>query len=523
LFGLGLPLVVQQVYDSIIPKSAQETLAFLICGFLFIIALEALLRIARAHVTGLGAAEFEARALAAACQRFLEAPPDRLAELSDARHLSRLNAATRLSAFYGGQVRWSLIDLPFVMIYLVVMALIGGWLVLAPIGILAAFLVISARAGAELQEAMLARDEQDAKTYDFMTECLVGVSAIKSGAMEPFMTRRLERLLGNALAISRDTLRVGNDAETLSGLLGNVTFVVLAVCGGALAVHGQLSTGSVAACMLLAGRIVQPVLRAASAYNGLQALKLAQDDLQAALSLSDGAPTAPALQASPGDTPRITLYRQGAEEEALEIPFGEIVVLIGPDADGRGELVRTIAGEVLGGRYVALLNDMAPQAYLGSEDRAVALCTRSHEMLRGTVLENLTLFGHGASVAEVLSVSELIGLRAEIERLAAGFDTRLGDSASDHLPSGLLRLIALARVIAMKPKILVLDEPQALLDQHADEKLRAGLSQLRGVMTIILSSSRPSYAQFGDRTIFVNAGALSLAASTPGGRQARAG
>jgi ATP-binding cassette subfamily C protein LapB len=516
ILALALPLVVLEVYDSVIPNLAVDSLALLMLGFVGVVIVEAVLRIARSYVAGLGAARFEAAALTEALGHLHAADPVQARGVSDARHLARLTAAGRVAAFYGGQVRWTLVDLPFVVLFLAVMAIIGGPLALAPLLILGLFFALSAASGARLNQALREREEQDSKAYDFITEALSGVGMIKGAAMEPMMERRMERLLGGASSINRRAIAASSDAETLSSFLGNATFVAIAAAGGLMAALGALSIGALAACTLLAGRIVQPVLRAASAWNGLQALKLAEDDLGSFYELGvRDAPETPALRPDP-DVLLEDVEVDGLSQPVhLDVSPGEVVVLTGPDARARGALLRILGGELpiragLAQFAGAPISDVA-QALPGQ----IVMVPQKSDHLRGTLMENLTGFGYAAPVADVMWAVELLGLRREIERLPLGFETKLGEGPVEALSSGFLQRLALARAVARKPRLLLLEEPQALLDNQSDRRTREGLARLRGQMSVVISTNRPSYAELADQVFIAEGGAFRAPAPPP--------
>jgi ATP-binding cassette subfamily C protein LapB len=93
----------------------------------------------------------------------------------------------------------------------------------------------------------------------------------------------------------------------------------------------------------------------------------------------------------------------------------------------------------------------------------------------------------------------LIGLEDDINRLPRGYDTRLGGAATETLPVGLLQRIAIARAIASDPNLLILDEANSSFDYASDLALGRGLVSLKGKITMVLITNRPSFAAIADR------------------------
>ena len=128
----------------------------------------------------------------------------------------------------------------------------------------------------------------------------------------------------------------------------------------------------------------------------------------------------------------------------------------------------------------------------------VAVVDRRNAVMRGSVINNLSLFGNADQHEAARAAARAIGLEADIELLPRGYDTRLGESASESLSAGLLQRIAIARAIAGKPRLLILDEANNVLDRASELALGAGLRTFRDQMTIVLITNRPSFAALAD-------------------------
>jgi ATP-binding cassette subfamily C protein LapB len=131
-------------------------------------------------------------------------------------------------------------------------------------------------------------------------------------------------------------------------------------------------------------------------------------------------------------------------------------------------------------------------------------------LFEGTILENLTVFRVEERLDRAFAVSQSLGLNESIARLPDGFDTRIGVGSIDRLPIGLRQRIAVARALIAvpKPRIILFDEANALLDAHSDEQLGALMRQYKGVATIVIISHRPGLLQLADRLLVLSDGRL---------------
>ena len=507
ILGVGLPLLILQVYDRIIPNQSFNTLSILILGFIGVLILEFLLRLGRAYTLGWAATRFEVGASHFAVKHLLNAPLASVTEDRTQTHMDRLTSIFRLADFYGGPNSLLIIDLPFVLILVATMALIAGPLVLVPIGVLIIFAVLTLRFGRNLRERFEEREDQDNKTYDFVAECLRGVMTLKGLSMEQFMLRRFERLQKARAKTNYGTIQASSTAQSISAILGNVTIVATVSVGAIDAVLGDLSIGTLAACTLLAGRIIQPVVRFASLWSEFQKLELALHEAGELFVLPQR-PTEGVADGREGQ-PLINLVNFTILENektilkpfSLSIEGGECLGVTGPDNKAKTAFLKCLAGLQDVDQGQVIYNNIDVNFYRNGNPGSIVMVGPKSALFDGTILENLSLFGTGPTIDEVRWAAGMTGVDFDINRLPLGYDTPVGDGAAEKLPQGLVRRIILTRAIAMLPKVLILDEPQMFLDREADQKLVRCLGALRHNITIVLSTMRPSYFQLADRML----------------------
>jgi len=142
--------------------------------------------------------------------------------------------------------------------------------------------------------------------------------------------------------------------------------------------------------------------------------------------------------------------------------------------------------------------------------RQIAYLPQNEVLFQGTILENLTLFRGSGSVEVCLSASRLLGLDLAIHRLPAGFHTRVGDGADSDLPAGVKQTIAMARALANGARVILFDEANNALDRNADEMLKTALARLKGKVTMVIVSQRPSLLALADHVYDLRQGDLDL-------------
>lgn len=507
LLGLALPLAMLQIYDRILPNQSTETLLLLAIGLAVALLLEAALKVLRSYVMGWNAVLSGFHSERDAVIRLLKTRQDVVETEPPGTWIDAFDALAELHAFQGGHSRLILVDLPLAAIFLIVTAVVGGFLVLVPITMILGFGTLAALRGRALRTVLSHRSDQDNKRYDFLVECLMGIHTIKGLAMEPQMQRRFERLQKATAVASHRTILLGSKLQTLGNLFANLTMISVVTVGALMVMAGQLSIGALACCSLLSARLTQPVLRGIGIWTELQNVELAE---QRALTFQELHVPVSAEAAVPEVHGAVSIskvshwYASPANvrlvDISLEIAPGEFIGIRGEDGSGRSTLAALILGDAMPSRGTVRIDgrDASGPDQVGLR-RHIGYVPASPVAFEGTVLENITMFRTGDHVEAARRAARLIGLEDDIHHLPAGYDTPLGRGVTEALASGFLQRITIARALAMEPRILILDEANTLLDFRCDRLLREGLERLRGEVTTLLISNRPSLLALADR------------------------
>ena len=190
----------------------------------------------------------------------------------------------------------------------------------------------------------------------------------------------------------------------------------------------------------------------------------------------------------------------------LKFDAGKLIALKGIDGSGRSSFLRAIMrdtpiakGKIVVGNDNICISD--PRFERGS----VQYVGQSPTLFRGTILENLTLFG-ALSAKTALSASKIVGLDEEVVRMPRGYDTLLKSAAGRDVPAPTAQRICIARALATQPSVLILDEANTLLDFAGEQRLTQAFKSLRGKITIIIATHRPSLIRLADQAYDVQAG-----------------
>lgn len=518
LLGLALPLALLQIYDRIIPNSSHGTLTLLLAGVASAVVLEGVLRVARADIISWGGTQFEHRAACDAFRHVMATPADELERVGPGELIERLGGLPTVREVFSEHWTLVLCDLPFVFLFLGLIAYLGGWLVLAPTLVLVVFVVVALFGHSAHHKAISAFSQVRDRRQNFSIEVIHGIHSIKSMAMEAQMVQRYARLQEAVAGHSHRVVQVNSHALGVGGVFSQLLTLSVVAAGGMMVVDNALTVGGLSACTLLAGRALQPIQKAVGLWTRWQTARMMRERFETVFELPvEPQPVAAVTKPVVGALElRNVRWRPQAETDELfsgidlVVRPGERVAIAGDNGSGKSTLLRLIHGSLAPTEGEVLLDGVPVGDY--DRDRllrshGIAFIPQRGELLRGTILENLTMFRRDRRKAALALASEL-GLDDVVYRLAQGYNTRVGDGASDLLPRGVVQRIAVVRALVAEPRVLLFDEANTAMDGPGDERLRQHFETLSRDVTVVMVTLRPSLQKVADRLLRLENGRL---------------
>jgi ATP-binding cassette subfamily C protein LapB len=516
ILSLALPIALLQVYDRIVPNSSFQTLALLVIGVLSALALEALLRIGRSYATGWSGAQFEHRMGNTAFGRLLGAGLLNVQRKGSGVLLEQMSALKSVKEYYGGQAATSLLDLPFVFVFLAVIGYLGGTIVVVPVVVLVVFAIVASRAGLKLRSAIEEHSTANDRKLNFIIEVLGNVHTVKSMAMESLMMRRFERLQETSAASSYEMAKRNAGAIAQGAFFSQVTMILVSTYGALLVMGNDLTIGQLAACTLLSGRAMQPLQRVVGLWTRFQTIQLGRERVKEILSLPTtagaGLPALPEVQGRL--TMRDVHFRYGPEEGEilrgidLDVAPGQCIGIVGANGSGKTTLLSVIMGILPPSQGQVLVDGMDLMDFDSSSFKhQIGYLPQEGELFKGTILENISMFNPDSRELALRAADDL-GLTEVVAALPMGFETVVGDGAYDTLPTGLRQRICIARALLHDPKIILFDEANSSVDKVGDTYLQAALDRLKGHRTMIIISQRPSLLRMTQNVYQLSMGTL---------------
>jgi ATP-binding cassette subfamily C protein LapB len=523
VLGLALPLVVLQVFDRVVRYNALNTLVLLIGGFFVVIIAEAVLRFARNWLVGFVALQEGFKLHMRGITRLIGAPRSSTIDLLPERASDGLAAIDEMAQFLSSHGRLALLDFPFVLLFLALIWTIAGPIVIIPIALIAGFTVWTIWSSTNFKRLLNEQVRLERERFDFYSESLRGIATVKSLAIEPQIQQRLDKLLREAAPVSFILVLRTNQMITAGQLFASLTIISIVTFGGLMAIDGFLTVGSVAACLLIANRVTQPVLRIIGIWGQLESARLARDRYAPLMAL----PSKPPVKVdTPGpaslDLVDLCMEVPGAIQEPpgvhLSIKPTEVVGIVVPDITQRSQLTQLLQGDLLPSRGAVLIdgiNIAGPEAM--ERQRAMLFLGSRPDIFHGTILDNISMFRR-ISHASALEMAHRLGVEPVIHALPQGYDTRLGDISASALPIDILQAICVVRAAALRPRILLMDIRRIPPDDVSTRACAAAIKELRGMTTVVILGRQLVEVKDADRVFTLHEWALTELPPPPGAK-----
>jgi ATP-binding cassette, subfamily C, bacterial LapB len=514
IMALTTPLVILQVYDRILPNQAKATLWMLFMGACGIMLLDLVLKSLRNYYLGHQAANYMHTMSVEGINRILHAPHGMVEKQALSTQMNKFTSLLHVAEFHGSQSRTSAIDMPFVVIFLGLMAAVGGFIVLVPLVLFAVFALISVQMNKKMSAALTERTNLDNRKYDFVIEALSNIFTLKVLGMESAIQRRYERLQQNSAEGTHTLVNSGNNIQDLSVLFGSIAQIAVVAVGAFLTINGNISMGALACCTLLSGQVLQPLLRGIVVWTEHQTLSMRRADAADIFKLPEVHRSEDMGQIAGNIVIRGLTTTSDSAGNSLQsadavFPMNKIICVHMNHDQMRKDLLRMISGDTLQLSGSVTIGDQTVSASTADAlRRQISYVSPQTKMFRGTILENLTHFEISKKRMAALDAVRIMGIENEINQLPDGYDTKLGEGSNFEFGQDFIMKLAIARSLVAVPQVLLLDNVTENMDMVSMNHLGRTLDALRGRMTIIFATGDTRILKSADMLFSINNGKI---------------
>ncbi len=520
--ALSVPIFIMVVYDKVIGARSLDALPYLIAGVAILILMDLVMRFFRARILGVIAGRLDYLIGAETFRQLIYLPPLFTERSTVTAQLSRLKQFDSVRDFFTGQNAAIALELPFVIMFLLVMAVIAGPIALIPLLAIVGYVIFGLlwlpHLGTKVQSSSLANSNK----HRMLMQTVAGRREIKAIGGEGVWWQRFREISGEAIMANYQTYIANGILNVIAQSLTATAALMTILFGTLGVVEGDLSIGALIATMALLWRVLSPLqglflsffkfqqmARAIRQINQLMTLQVEREGNESGLMLSN-------VKGSI-NLDRVS-FRYGPDQDpalmgvSFSVEPGQTLAILGDTGAGKSTTLKLIAGMYRSqGGSVAV--DKVDIRQLNAMDlrRAIAYVPQELQMFHGTIAQNLRLNNMLATDEELIQAVRYAGILDNILALEKGFDARIGDSTTDRLPPGFLRSLSLARALVNPTRIVLLDEPGASLDDEGDRKIIDQLNRMHGDRTVVMVSHRPSHIRLADKAVILDQGMVVFA------------
>ena len=517
VMALAMPLFTMNVYDRVVPNRAMETLWVLALGIVLIIGVDMVLRSLRGYFIDLAGARIDIKLSASIMERVLgvrmEARPAAVGAFA-----SNLRSFESVRDFITSASVTAFIDLPFALLFVLVIALIA-WQLIIPVLLAIVFVVIYAYV---LQHKMHALSETTYRAGALrnatLIESLTALETIKTQGAEGLMQAKWEKTVSYVAGINNQMRFLSAAATNGAMEIQQIVNVVVVIAGVYLIGDGKLSMGGLIACTMLTSRAVAPLGQMVGLLMQYHNAKVALTSLEQIMHNPVERPAdanfvhRPELKGNI-EFRDVQFSYPNSQVAALKgltcrISEGEKVVVIGRIGSGKTTLQKLLLGlyQPTGG---AVSIDGVDLRQLDPADlrRNIGYVAQDVTLFYGTLRENISIGAPYADDATIVAAAEAGGLTEFVNRHPDGFDMMIGERG-DSLSGGQRQGVAIARAFLMDPPILLLDEPTSAMDFSSEQQFKERLKVMAAHKTVLIVTHRNSLLDLATRVLVVDDGRI---------------
>ncbi len=515
ILALVGPIFVLNVYDRVVPNNAFDTLWALAIGVLIAYLFDFLLRNLRAYFTDVAGKNADVLIASRLMQQLtgmrFDRRPDSVGTLAN-----NLREYESLREFFSSTTLMALVDLPFLVLFIALIAYIGGWLALAPLLAVPLTIAVGMSLQKSFQKVVGDAYREGAQKNALLVEVINGLETVKTSSAEGQVQKRWEEVVGlNARSTGR-VKALSNFSTAFSQSISQLVGLIIIVGGVYLIADGKLTMGGLIACNILVGRAMAPLGAIAAMLTRLQQSRTALASLEMLMELPNERPAGQefirAGELSPSlELEGIQFQYPNAQVASLQgvtirIAAGERVGIIGRTGSGKSTVGRLFLGLYQPQEGSVRLGGIdLRQLHVADLRHRIGYVNQDLQLFYGSIRDNIAFGAPYVDGQAILRAASLAGVADFVRGHPAGFDWQVGERGA-NLSGGQRQAVAIARALLLDPDILILDEPTSAMDNAAEAQLRERLATLTAGKTLVLFTHRTSMLQLVDRIIVMDGG-----------------
>lgn len=519
LFVLASPLFVMNVYDRVVPNNAIETLWVLAIGVVVIYIFDTILKFIRAYFLEVAGKKSDVIMSSMIFEKVMDLNMA-VRPKSVGSFANNLKEFDSIRNFFTSSTVATIIDLPFIFIFLFVIHLLGGSIVWAPVSIMLTIMLYTLIIKNPLNKSIESTYEAAAQKNSVLIESLMNIETIKTMGASGNAQYHWEEASGEIANKGLKTRILSNSVSTITNLLIQLNTVIVIVYGVYLIKDNLLSMGGLIATVILSSRAIAPLGQVASLVANYEHTKTAYRNLNDIMKLSVDRPEGKEfirreklngfIEFKNVDFTYPGELKKALDNVSFKILSKEKVGILGKVGSGKTTVEKLILGLYKPDSGTILIDGIDINQIDPADLRKnIGYVPQHVTLFRGSIKDNIIYKAPYVADEKMIRAARLAGVDDFVKLHPKGYDMEVGEGG-DGISGGQRQGIAIARAFLLDSPIVLLDEPTNSVDNIMETKIIKGLKENIKDKTIIIVTHKGSVLQLVDRLIILDDGKLTI-------------
>lgn len=515
IFALAMPIFTMNVYDRIVPNRSVETLWVLVVGVALVVFADFTLRTIRGYFLDWASHRVDIKLTGRIMEQVLGTQLEHRSN-SVGSFASNLRSFETVRDFITSATITTLIDIPFALIFIAVMAWIALPMLVPVIVGAIVMLFYSFSVQTKMHELSETMFRAGAIRNATLIETLVGLETVKALGIEGSMQRKWEKSASFLTEVGGKLKLLSASVNNGSNAIQQLVNVALVLLGVYLVVEGDLTMGGLIACTMLASRALAPIAQSAGLMTQYHNASTSLASLEEIMSKPVERPDDSSFLSRPafmGDIEfrEVSFSYPGTDVDALKnvsfkINAGDHVAILGRMGSGKTTLHKLILGLYRPTSGAILIDGIDSRQIDPAElRRSIGYVQQDTQLFYGSMRENIAITAPHAEDMQVLEAARIGGIDEFVNMHPKGFDMPVGERG-ETLSGGQRQGVGIARAVITNPNILLLDEPTSAMDHSGEELVKKRFVEVAAGKTLVVITHRSSLFDLVNRIIVIDGG-----------------